>query len=90
MTEALAKAGVAGGLAPEVAMRLARATFVGAAALAEADQAPVSTLRERVASPGGTTAAGLAEMDGIDALLDRVLRAAAERSRQLAGIVPPT
>ena len=87
-TEALAAAGAEAGLPPELAMRLARATFTGAAALSRAETAELAELRRQVTSPGGTTAAGLAEMDAdgaIDRLLSAVVKAAAERSRELAG-----
>ncbi|WP_260582276.1 pyrroline-5-carboxylate reductase [Sphingopyxis sp. PET50] len=87
-TEALAAAGVEAGLPPSLAMQLARATFGGAAALAEADSAGLGELRRQVTSPGGTTAAGLAEMDtdeAIDRLARAVVAAAAARSRELAG-----
>ncbi|MES2496489.1 MAG: pyrroline-5-carboxylate reductase [Pseudomonadota bacterium] len=86
--EALAKAGEAAGLSGDLAMRLARATFTGAAALAGQDDRALATLREQVTSPGGTTAAGLAQMnadDAIDRLAGRVVVAAAARSRELAG-----
>lgn len=86
-TEALAKAGEAAGLPAEVAMRLARATFMGAGALAEAGEVDVASLREEVTSPGGTTAAALARFDADDAL-DRLtaeaVEAAAARSRELS------
>lgn len=87
-TEALAAAGAAAGLPAPLAMELARATFTGAAALADADPSPLAGLREQVTSPGGTTAAGLAQMDAeeaIDRLLRAVVDAAATRSRELAG-----
>jgi pyrroline-5-carboxylate reductase len=87
ITEALAKAGEAAGLSPELAMKLARATFVGSAALAEGEPASLAQLREQVTSPGGTTAAGLGQMDAdraADALMDRVVAAAAKRSKELA------
>jgi pyrroline-5-carboxylate reductase len=87
-TEALAAAGAEAGLAPELAMRLARSTFAGAAALARADSAELAELRRQVTSPGGTTAAGLAQMDAdgaIDRLLQAVVDAAAGRSRELSG-----
>ncbi|MBX3594603.1 pyrroline-5-carboxylate reductase [Sphingomonas sp.] len=85
--EALAAAGGKAGLSPDLAMRLARATFTGAAALAEADPAALDELRRQVTSPGGTTAAGLAVMDAgkaIDRLAADMLTAAAARSRELA------
>jgi pyrroline-5-carboxylate reductase len=87
-TEALANAGVALGLEPALAMKLARAGLTGAAALAEQDRATFAELRQQVTSPGGTTAAGLAKMDegyAVDRLLNQALTAAAARSRELAG-----
>ena len=83
--EALAAAGEAAGLEPAMAMRLARQTLIGAAALAAQDGAtPAAALRERVTSPGGTTAAGLSVlMPGLTPLLEKVVAAAAERSREL-------
>ena len=86
MAEALSDAGVKAGLDERAAMRLARATLIGAAALAETDERPLRELREQVTSPGGTTAAGLAEMDrgsAIDALMADVVSAAGRRSAQL-------
>lgn len=86
-TEALALAGEKAGLPPSLAMRLARATFIGAAALAEQDEAALADLRHQVTSPAGTTAAGLAEMNrdnAIDQLAEAVVDAAATRSRALA------
>lgn len=92
--EALASAGTAAGLPADLAMQLARATFTGAAALAEQDAATtLADLRQQVTSPGGTTAAGLAALDGagpngdaaIDTLVASVVDAAATRSRELNG-----
>lgn len=85
-TAALREAGVARGLSPTIADRLARATVLGAAKLLHA--APETTAeeqRDRVTSPGGTTEAGLqvlAERDLRGALRETVA-AAARRSRQL-------
>jgi len=45
-------------------------------------------LRERVTSPGGTTAAALEVLmgeDGLDGLLQRAVAAATRRSRELEG-----
>ncbi len=84
--EALAAAGEAQGLAPALAMALARDTVTGAAALAVADPASAEALRTRVTSPGGTTAAGLSVlMPGLPSLLAATIEAAARRSRELAG-----
>lgn len=85
-TEALVQAGMAEGLSAEIATRLARQTFIGAARLAELETAGLDELRRQVTSPGGTTAAGLGVMDGdIDILAEQMVRAAAARSRELAG-----
>jgi pyrroline-5-carboxylate reductase len=85
--EALAQAGADLGLPPEIAMRLARQTFVGAAALAVSREEPLEALRQEVTSPGGTTAAALAAFDQ-DQVLDRAVggavKAAARRSEELA------
>jgi pyrroline-5-carboxylate reductase len=85
--EALARAGEACGLDPETAMALARATFTGAAALADLRHEPLDALRTEVTSPGGTTAAALGEFDrgdAIDRLVEQAARAAATRSRELS------
>ncbi len=85
MIEALAEAGVAAGLDPNLAMRLARATVTGAGALAEASPDAASTLRQNVTSPGGTTAAGLGVlMPELGDLMIRTVAAAAARSRELS------
>ncbi len=86
LIEALAAAGEAEGLAPDLAMRLARATVSGAGALAAASDEPAAALRAAVTSPGGTTAAGLAVlMPALPPLMTRTVAAAAARSRELAG-----
>ena len=88
LIETLAKAGENQGLPAEMAMRLARQTVIGSAALAERDAAiPAATLRQNVTSPGGTTAAALKVlMDSgeMQALFDRALDAATRRSRELS------
>ncbi|MBA4352105.1 MAG: pyrroline-5-carboxylate reductase, partial [Rhodobacter sp.] len=60
LIEALAAAGEAEGLSPEVAMQLARATVCGAGELAYRSADSAAQLRINVTSPGGTTAAALA------------------------------
>ncbi len=88
LVECLAEAGVAQGLPPDLAMRLARATVAGAGEVLHRDPAPAATLRQNVASPGGTTAAALAILmaeDGMKSLLARAVAAATKRSRELAG-----
>ena len=88
MIEALAAAGEAQGLEPDLALRLARGTVAGAGQLAmEADETP-TVLRENVTSPNGTTQAGLAVlMDadrGLAPLIAATVAAAADRSRELS------
>ncbi len=87
MIETLAEAGKAEGLAPDLAMTLARATVAGAGALAEAAEETPEQLRVNVTSPKGTTAAALDvlmdEIDGLPSLMRRAVAAAAERSREL-------
>ncbi len=87
LIETMAAAGVAEGLAPELALDLARATVAGAGALALQSDLPPGQLRENVTSPGGTTAAALDvlmhEETGFPALLRRAIRAAAHRGREL-------
>lgn len=85
LAEALRAAGIAQGLDPAVADALVRQTLLGAATLlAESGDDP-GRLRENVTSPGGTTAAGLAVLDdaGFLDLIDRVVDAATQRSREL-------
>jgi pyrroline-5-carboxylate reductase len=89
MIDALAAAGEAEGLAPDLAMALAKATVAGAGALAaSADETP-EKLRKNVTSPNGTTQAGLEvlmdEDSGLAPLIRRTVGAAADRSRELRG-----
>ena len=87
LIEAMAAAGVAEGLSPDVAMRLARATVSGAGELAYRSADSAAQLRVNVTSPGGTTAAALGvlmdETDGLPPLMRRAVKAAADRGREL-------
>ncbi|MDB5599463.1 MAG: pyrroline-5-carboxylate reductase [Xanthobacteraceae bacterium] len=88
LAEALAKAGVAAGLPPELAARLARETVAGSGELLHTSPLDAAVLRQNVTSPGGTTAAALSVLmaePGLQALLDRAIDAATKRSRELAG-----
>ena len=89
LTEALAAAAEELGLPAELAMSLARGAVEGAGALMahEPDTAP-SVLRRNVTSPGGTTAAALAVLqgqDGLDWLMARAAAAARARAQEMAG-----
>jgi pyrroline-5-carboxylate reductase len=87
VAEALAEAGVLAGLPRDVAETLAFQTLLGSARLlVESDSGPAA-LRAAVTSPGGTTAAGLRELErhGVRAAFLDAVTAAAERSRELGG-----
>lgn len=88
--EALAEAGIAEGLSAPLALELAAQTLRGTATLAlESDDHP-ALLRQRVTSPGGTTARGLAALEGggVRAALAAAVRAATARSRELGSGKP--
>ncbi len=85
---ALREAGVAAGLAPDVADVLARETLRGSAMLlAESKQDPVE-LRKAVTSPGGTTEAALKVFSEGDlrGLVKRAVLAAKQRGHELSKI----
>lgn len=87
LIEALAAAGEAEGLSPDLSLRLARATVAGAGALAQETGEDPAALRREVTSPNGTTQAGLEvlmdEATGLGPLIRRTVRAAARRSEEL-------
>jgi pyrroline-5-carboxylate reductase len=85
MIEAMVDAGVQLGLQRSEAMALVEQTFVGSAKMIiEANEHP-AVLRNRVTSPGGTTAVGLFELEsgGVRSTLARAVIAAANRSTEL-------
>ena len=91
LAECLAAAGAAAGLDRPLAERLARATVAGSGALLEASEEEAAALRRNVTSPGGTTAAALEVLmadGGLAPLMAAAVRAAAARSRALAGARP--
>ncbi len=84
VAEALIEAGVLMGLTRPVAAELANQTLLGAATLL-ADGRPPAELRADVTSPGGTTAAGLLELErhGVRAAFAAAVEAATRRSIEL-------
>jgi pyrroline-5-carboxylate reductase len=85
--DALAAGAAALGLDRTQAQRLALATVEGASLLAAASPHSPGELADRVASPGGTTRAGLDVLDAGGALarlVESTLEAAAERSAEMA------
>jgi pyrroline-5-carboxylate reductase len=89
LTEALAAAAEKLGLPAELAMSLARGTVEGSGELMrrESTTSP-ATLRRNVTSPGGTTAAALAVLQGeggLDDLMERAATAARARAAEMAG-----
>jgi pyrroline-5-carboxylate reductase len=83
--EAMQQAAQEMGLSAEQGTQLAIATFTGAAQLAAQSSEPVSVLRERVTSKGGTTYAALTSMEesGVKAAIVKALHAAAARGKEL-------
>ena len=84
---ALAKAGEARGLAPGLAQAIALETVAGTALMAEAKGEAMHAVARRVASPNGTTEAGLAVLDedgALDRLVAETIAAAARRGAELA------
>jgi pyrroline-5-carboxylate reductase len=88
LAEALAEAGVAAGLPPALAAKLARETVAGSGELLHRSELDAAVLRRNVTSPGGTTAAALDVLmgkDGLTQLMRKAVAAATKRSRELAG-----
>ena len=83
--EALADGGVRMGIPRQVAQILAAQTLLGTAKMVlELDDHP-GALKDRVASPGGTTIAGLHKLEqgGLRATLMNAVEAATRRSQEL-------
>ncbi|MGN6514232.1 MAG: pyrroline-5-carboxylate reductase, partial [Rhizomicrobium sp.] len=83
MVECLAAAARQQGLPPDVALKLARKTIIGAGALLKVDPAPAEELRRNVTSPHGTTEAALKVLmarDGLEPLIKKAVSAARKRA----------
>ncbi len=85
--EALSDAGVRVGLPRNVATRLAAQTVLGAAQMVLETGAHPGALKDQVTSPGGTTIAGLHELErhGLRGAVMDAVQAATERARALSG-----
>jgi len=88
MAEALTEAAIREGLPHHAAEKLVIQTLRGAGALLSVSDKSAFRLRAEVTSPGGTTAAAMHTLEdgGFRALLERAVRAAAQRSRELGVI----
>jgi pyrroline-5-carboxylate reductase len=86
MIEALTDGGVAAGLPSALAQQLAAQTVVGAGRMVQETGMHPGALKHAVASPGGTTIAGLAELErtGFRGAVVAAVRAAARRARELS------
>ncbi|WP_245195763.1 pyrroline-5-carboxylate reductase [Aureimonas populi] len=87
MAEALAEAGAKAGLAPDLALRLARHTVAGAGELMIRSGEEPAQLRRNVTSPNGTTQAALDVLmaeGGLGPLLERAVAAAKARAEELS------
>lgn len=84
--EALARGAEKMGLAPDVALELATQTALGAAQFAGESKLSPAALRKLVVTPGGTTAAGLAEIEKreIASGLIAAVEAATKRGKEMA------
>jgi pyrroline-5-carboxylate reductase len=86
MIEAMEKAAVAMGLAPDVARQLSIQTALGAGKLAAASDVAPDELRRRVTSPGGTTEQALLSFanQGFESTVANAMLAAQHRAAELA------
>ncbi len=85
--QALADGGVQAGLPRATALQLAEQSVTGAAQMVLATGTHPLQLRDQVASPGGTTIRGIAELEtrGVSGAFMAAVRAAAARSKELSG-----
>lgn len=85
IVEALADGGVKSGLPRDIAMQLTLATIKGTVELLQTTKIHPAELKDRVTSPGGTTIAGVAELEsgGLRSALIQAVQAATKRSLEL-------
>jgi pyrroline-5-carboxylate reductase len=87
MIEAMIDGGVAVGLPRATATQLAIQTVLGTAELLKTTGIHPAELKDRVTSPGGTTIAGISQLEkaGFRSAVIEAVRSAYERSRELGG-----
>ncbi|MBD2448380.1 pyrroline-5-carboxylate reductase [Nostoc sp. FACHB-152] len=85
LVEALADGGVAAGLSRSIANQLALQTVLGTAQLLHESKMHPAELKDRVTSPGGTTIAGISQLEkaGFRSALIEAVKAATMRSHEL-------
>jgi pyrroline-5-carboxylate reductase len=85
LIEALADGGVASGLPRSIASQLALSTVLGTAQLLSESKLHPAELKDRVTSPGGTTIAGVSQLEkaGFRSALIEAVKAATQRSKEL-------
>ena len=86
LIDCMIKAGIKAGIDPKIARTLAVETARGATSLAAAETESMSSLIERVRSPGGTTTAAFELLDAADVrgIFAAAIDAAARRAAELA------
>lgn len=87
VADALIDGGVLEGLSRPVATRLVEQTLYGAASMLRDGDTPAAILRERVTSPGGTTAHALRALDegAVRHHLSKAVSAGASRATEMGG-----
>jgi pyrroline-5-carboxylate reductase len=85
MVEALADGGVAAGLPRAIALQLAVQTVLGTAQLLQQQNLHPAQLKDQVTSPGGTTIAGVTQLEkrSFRAAVIEAVMAAYQRSQEL-------
>lgn len=85
--DALAQAGVGQGLSYNQALELSLQTVVGAAKMVEEEKISPAELAQKVATPGGCTAAGMEVLQttGLETALEKTIAATVAKAQEFAG-----
>ena len=85
MVEALVEAAIEIGLPPDTAQEIVVQTMLGSGRFIQSSDETPADLRKKVTSPGGTTAAALAQFEkgAFNELVRRAVKAAYERAKEL-------